>query len=153
MEFVLRAAYRCSMTAPVATTASDAPRRRGIELYYLAATPVFFLLDKFWGISVRAAFLDGLPAARYAYYGVCFGCGIWALKAPAKARLIGIAESSANIICLIFSVMLTYYDTVDKVANGDLTGSPFGPQYALNLVFAASTLAFSYFRSGAGARA
>ena len=55
---------------------------------------------------------------------MCFGCGIWALKAPAKARLIGIAESSANIISLIFSVMLTYYDTVDKVANGDLTSSP-----------------------------
>jgi hypothetical protein len=128
-----------------------APRRRGIELYYLAATPVFFLLDTVWGISVRAAFLDGWPAARYAYYGVCFGCGILAAKVPAKARLIGMAESSANIICLIFSVMVTYYDTVDKVANGDLSGSPFGPQYAMNLVFAAGMLALSYFRSGAPA--
>lgn len=130
-------------------TTDAAPRRRGIELYYLAATPVFFLLDKVWGVSVRAAFLDGWPAARYAYYGVCFGCGVWALKAPAKARLIGITESSANIICLIFSVMLTYYQTIDKVANGDLTGSAFGPQYAVNLAFAGAALAFSYFKAGA----
>ena len=136
-----------------ATLAPAARRRRGIELYYLAATPVFFLLDRIWGISVRAAFLDGWPLARYAYYGVCFGCGVWAMRQPARARMIGITESAANIVLLIFSVMLTYYATVDRVANGDLTGSPFGPRYVMNLVLAGTVLSASYLRRGASAAA
>ena len=124
----------------------SADRRRGIELYYVAATPIFFLLDKFGGISVRAAFLDGWPAARYGYYGVCFGCGLLAMKMPTRARAIAMGESMANIVLLIFSVMLTYFATIDKVANGDVTGSPMNAQYAMNLVFAAGMLSLSYMR-------
>ena len=127
-----------------ATQPAAAPARAA-KLYYLLGTPLFFVLDRFWGISIRAAFLDGWPAARYGYYGVCFACGVCAVKMPAKARLIGLSESMANIVLLIFSVMITYYQTIDRVANGDLTSSPFGPQYAANLAIAGSALAFSYF--------
>ena len=126
---------------------SSAPRDRGVDLYYLAATPIFFILDVGWGISVRAAFLDGWPAARYGYYGVCFACGLAAWRAPARARLIAMAESSANIILLIFSVMLGYYATLDRVAAGDVPADSLGPQRAANLAIAAAALMIAYFRS------
>jgi hypothetical protein len=131
------------MTAP----APAARTVRGVDLYYLVGTPVFALLDHFAGISVRAAFLDGWPAARYAYYGVCFGCGLAAWRAPNKARFIAMAESTVNIVLLIFSIMLGYYATIDRVANDLPTDDLLGPQRAANLVIAAGALMFSYFRS------
>jgi len=131
------------MTAP-------APASRGIRpvgLYYLVGTPVFAALDHFWGISVRAAFLDGWPAARYGYYGVCFACGIAAWRVPARAQLIAMAESSANIVLLIFSVMLWYYAMIDRVAADQPVGDAFGPQRAANLAIAGAALAVAYLRS------
>jgi len=126
---------------------------RGERLYYLIGTPVFLVLDLFFGISVRAAFLDGWPAARYGYYGVCFACGLAAWRMPARARVIAITESSANMILLIFSVMLGYYAAVDQVAAGEAPGDLFGPERAANLAIAAGTLIFAYFRSQRPARA
>jgi hypothetical protein len=131
------------MTAPAPAARSV----RGVDLYYLVGTPVFALLDHFGGISVRAAFLDGWPAARYAYYGVCFGCGLAAWRAPSKARFIAMGESMVNIVLLIFSIMLGYYATIDRVANDLPTDDLLGPQRAANLVIAAGALMFSYFRS------
>jgi hypothetical protein len=127
--------------------AGPAPAARPVDLYYLVGTPVFALLDYFLGISVRAAFLDGWPAARYAYYGVCFGCGLAAWRAPTKARFIAMAESTVNIVLLIFSIMLGYYATIDRVANDLPTDGLIGPQRAANLAIAAAALMFSYFRS------
>jgi hypothetical protein len=120
---------------------------RALEFYYLIATPAFALADRFWGISVRAAFLDGWPAARYGYYAVCFGCGLWAWRAPRMARSIAIGESSVNIVLLIFSTMLGYYDVIDKVAADQPVGDFFGPQRAANLAIAAVALMVGYFRS------
>lgn len=128
-------------------SAPASPSVRGVDLYYLVGTPVFALLDYFAGISVRAAFLDGWPAARYAYYGVCFGCGLAAWRAPAKARFIAMAESSVNIVLLIFSIMLGYYAMIDRVANDLPPDAMLGKQRVANLAIAATALMFSYFRS------
>jgi hypothetical protein len=138
--FVDRAAR---VTAP----APAARGLRGVDLYYLVGTPVFAALDHFAGISVRAAFLDGWPAARYGYYGICFGCGLAGWRLPARARGIALTESTANIVLLIFSVMLGYYATIDQVANEQIVTITHGPSYAINLVLATGALMFSYFRS------
>lgn len=53
------------------------PRRLSIRpllAYYLGGTPLFFVLDTAWDLSIRASFLDGL-AARIAYYAFCLLCG------------------------------------------------------------------------------
>jgi hypothetical protein len=131
------------VTAPAPASRS----LRGVDLYYLVGTPVFAALDHFAGISVRAAFLDGWPAARYGYYGVCFACGLAAWRMPAKARFIAIVESSANIVLLIFSVMLGYYAMIDRVANDLPAGDLLAPQRAANLAIAGGALMFAYFRS------
>jgi hypothetical protein len=131
------------MTGPAARAA---PARR-IDLYYLVGTPLFAAADYFFGISVRAAFFAGWPAARYAYYGVCFGCGIWAWRKPAMTRIIALTESQVNIALLIFSIMMNYYGVIDRVAADQPVGSAFGPNYAVNLAFSAGMLMFAYFRS------
>jgi hypothetical protein len=56
-------------------------------------------------------------------------------------------ESMVNIVLLIFSIMLGYYATIDRVANDLPTDDLLGPQRAANLVIAAGALMFSYFRS------
>jgi hypothetical protein len=42
--------------------------------WYYGATVFFLLLDYVFGLNVRLAFLDALPAAKLAYYGICFFC-------------------------------------------------------------------------------
>ncbi len=123
------------------------PPGRGLQLYYLAATPAFFVADRFFGLSVRAAFLDGWPAARYGYYLVCFACGLWAWRAPALTGIIAKTESSANIILLVFSVMLHYYAVIDRVAADAPLDGTFGPAYAANLAFASVVFMLARFRS------
>ena len=72
--------------------------------WYYAATVVFLILDYTAGINVRIAFLEGLPAARIGYYGVCFACLGLILLRPAWATLIGTFESLVTLIALIFSM-------------------------------------------------
>ena len=131
------------MTAPAPATR----KLQGVDLYYLVGTPLFAALDHFAGISVRAAFLNGWPAARYGYYGICFGCGLAAWRMPSRARGIAVTESTANIVLLIFSIMLGYYGMIDQVANEQSITIIRGPGDAINLVLATGALMFSYFRS------
>ena len=74
--------------------------------WYYAATLVFLLLDYVGGVNVRVAFLDTLPTARMAYYGiclVCFGLMVWR---PAWTTLIGTFESLVTMIALIFGMAI-----------------------------------------------
>lgn len=83
------------------------PRRLGIRpilAYYLGGTPLFFVLDAAWDLSVRASFLDHLPA-RLAYYGFCLACGGLAWKFPRRASWIGLGESAVTIVLLVVSFM------------------------------------------------
>jgi len=72
--------------------------------WYYAATAVFLALDYGLGINVRVAFLDNLPTARAAYYGVCFSCFALILWRPGWATLIGTVESLVTLIALILSM-------------------------------------------------
>jgi len=72
--------------------------------WYYAATVVFLVLDYAFGINVRIAFLDSMPAARLGYYGVCFVCLGLILLRPAWAILIGTFESLVTLIALILSM-------------------------------------------------
>lgn len=74
--------------------------------WYYAATLVFLLLDFFGGVNVRVAFLDTLPAARVAYYGICFACLGLMIWRPAWTTLIGTFESLVTMVALIFGMAL-----------------------------------------------
>jgi hypothetical protein len=74
--------------------------------WYYAATLVFLLLDYIGGVNVRVAFLDTLPTARMAYYGICFVCFGLMVWRPAWTTLIGTFESLVTMIALIFGMAM-----------------------------------------------
>ncbi|HSJ09977.1 MAG TPA: hypothetical protein VK928_08680, partial [Longimicrobiales bacterium] len=70
-----------------------------LPAYYLAATPVFLLLDVGLDVSVRASFLGDF-GARLAYYAFCIACGVVAWLRPARSPWIGLGESAVTITLL-----------------------------------------------------
>jgi hypothetical protein len=83
---------------------SAAPRRI-LQAYY-AATIVFLMLDYGVGLNVRVAGLEGFPQLKAGYYLVIFACFGLTLWRPAWSTAVGVVESLATIVTLIFSVAL-----------------------------------------------
>lgn len=95
-----------------------------IVVLYYAATVVFLLLDYALGINVRLAFLDALPVARAAYYGVCFACLALMAWRPAWTILIAAFESLVTLSALIVGMgvrVLTVTDQVLETGVGYVT--------------------------------
>lgn len=98
------------------------PRRvsiRPLLAYYLGGTPLFFILDAAWALSVRASFFDSL-SARLAYYGFCLVCGGLVWWFPARARWVGLGESAVSIVLLVVGFMAPIL-----TVTGALTADPF----------------------------
>jgi len=79
--------------------------RRVLQVYY-AATIVFLMLDYGAGLNVRISGLEGLPQLKAGYYVVIFACFGLMLWRPAWSTAIGVIESLATMVTLIFSVAL-----------------------------------------------
>jgi hypothetical protein len=94
---------------------------RILVLYY-AATAVFAILDFALDFNVRVAFLEALPMARAAYYGVCFSCLALMLWRPAWTVLISAFESLVTLSALIISLGIRVLLVADHVLE---TGSGF----------------------------
>jgi hypothetical protein len=101
-------------------------------VYYLA-TPVFALCDWIFHWNVRVAALDGRPALKNTYYAVCTAAGVLTYWKPSLSRVVGLAESSVNILLLILSFMLPYYALIGNF-TGDQTYAPFTPTRVLNFL-------------------
>ena len=76
--------------------------------YYYLATPLFLILDVFFGISIRIPFLDNWPLLKYLYYMLVFVFGILMMRAPQLIRKIAVTESGFNIALLIIGFMWPY---------------------------------------------
>lgn len=91
---------------------------RPLTLYY-AATALFLLLDYVFGLNVRVAFLETLPAARAGYYLLCFICLALMLWRPAWAVFIGAFESLIVVVALTFGMaMRVMVPTVQMIESG-----------------------------------
>lgn len=86
-----------------------------ILVAYYAATALFLLLDFALGFNVRLAFLEALPVARAAYYGVCFTCLGLMLWRPAWTVLISAFESLVTLSALIISMGMRTLLATDRV--------------------------------------
>ena len=75
-------------------------------LSYYAATVLFLILDFAFGLNVRIAFLESLPAARFGYYGVCFACLALMIWRPSWTVIISTFETLVTLIALIFSMAM-----------------------------------------------
>ncbi|HSN51284.1 MAG TPA: hypothetical protein VLS87_02050 [Woeseiaceae bacterium] len=87
------------------SAATNATPRRVLQTYY-AATIVFLMLDYGMGLNVRTAGLEGLPNLKAGYYLVIFACLGLTLWRPAWSTAVGVVESLATLVTLIFSVAL-----------------------------------------------
>lgn len=93
-----------------------------IFVAYYAATAVFLLLDFALGFNIRLAFLESLPAAKAAYYGVCFTCLGLMLWRPSWSVLISAFESLVTLSALIINMGMRALLVTDRVLE---TGAGF----------------------------
>ena len=95
-------------------TPNDADSSRILVLYY-AATALFVVLDFAFGFNIRLAFLESLPMARIAYYGVCFTCLALMLWRPAWTVLISAFESLVTLSALIIGMGMRTLLVTDRM--------------------------------------
>ena len=73
------------------------------------------VLDFALGFNIRLAFLDSLPLARIAYYGVCFSCLALMLWRPAWTVLISAFESLVTLSALIIGMGMRILLVTDRM--------------------------------------
>jgi len=95
---------------------------RNILTIYYAATAIFISLDYGFGINVRAAFLENAPGLRVGFYLVLFACFALMIWRPQWATIIGVVESLATLIALIFNMALRSMVVTDAMLE---TGAGF----------------------------
>ena len=126
------------------------PRHLGIRpilAYYLGGTPLFFVLDAAWDLSVRASFLDELPV-RLAYYGFLLACGGLAWKFPRRASWIGLGESAVTLVLLVVGFMTPILTMGAEVAADPFApiGAPVTPEGIVNFAIAGGVAWWSFER-------
>lgn len=110
--------------------------------WYYAATIVFLLLDFFGGVNVRVAFLDSLPTARIAYYGICFACLGLMIWRPAWTTLIGTFESLVTMIALIFGMAVRVMVPNDAIVEKNI--AIVTSEQLINFIIAGSIAYFAW---------
>ena len=117
--------------------------RRVLQLYY-AATIVFLMLDYGAGLNVRIAGLEGLPQLKAGYYLVMFACLGLTLLRPAWSTAVGVVESLATLVTLIFSVALrSLFPTAQMLETG---AGPLGVPEMVNFVIVGSIAWYAWQR-------
>lgn len=104
--------------------------------WYYAGTVLFLLMDYGFGVNIRLAFLESVPNARLAYYGICFACFALMLWRPAWTTLIGTFESLVTLIALIVAMAARVMVPSDAIFEG--TGQFVTIQEIINFVISGS---------------
>ncbi len=116
------------------------------RLYYII-TPLFILLDYFWGINIRVAILDSEPLYKGLYYGLCVLCGVVVFVLPQSARVVTLFESSIIFIMTVTGLFVPYARAIsqmDDILNSDImTAGIIEPPHIVNLVLAAGVSLFT----------
>lgn len=125
------------------SAAPNTAPRRVLQAYY-AATIVFLLLDYGAGLNVRIAGLESFPQLKAGYYLVIFACFVLTLWRPAWSTAVGVIESLATLVTLIFSVALR-----SMLLTGEMSET--GPGFAsvaelLNFLIAGSIAWYAWQR-------
>lgn len=85
------------------TDVSSLTSAKLLRLYY-AGTLIFIILDYFFGINVRLAFLEAWPGIRALYYFLCFFCLGLMFWRPDWSLWIGTIESALALSLLIVTM-------------------------------------------------
>jgi len=96
--------------------------RNSIARWYFYITPLFILLDYFWGVNVRVSALDSVPLYKNLYYGFCILCGICMYIIPRYSAVVALFESSINFMMIVLGIFLPYVQNilyVDDILSAD----------------------------------
>ena len=126
-----------------------------VAIYYWL-TPAFWALDVFFGANLRTAAFEGSPVWKAIYYLFCLGCGAAMWLKPSWTRIVGLAESSVNILALILGFFVPYFRLIDQLAAGTsaVDARPFTVEKAVSLLLSGvvCALAFQMYASTSRAR-
>jgi hypothetical protein len=115
-----------------------------ILAWYYGATVLFLILDYVFDFNVRLAFLDALPAAKLAYYGICFVCFGLMLWRPGWTILIGTFESLVTLVALIFAMAVRVMVPNDAIVGENAVFVTI--QEVINFVIAGSAAYLAWMR-------
>jgi len=86
---------------------------------YYAATLLFVIADIVFGINIRLAFLETVPAWRAAYYVLCIALYAVMVWRPSAERIFAFVESTFTVSALILSMaMRTLVVPLDMIEQG-----------------------------------
>lgn len=91
--------------------------------FYYYVTPLFILLDYFFGVNVRAAILDTMPLYKNIYYGFCIMCGVGVFVFPRLTPVVTLFDSTASILGIVLTVYLPYIrfiNQTDDILSADM---------------------------------
>jgi hypothetical protein len=98
--------------------------RNSVARFYFYITPLFIVLDYIFGLNVRAAALESMPAYKNLYYAFCLLCGIFMFIIPGYSAVVALFESSINILLLVLYAFLPYIRTLTALID-DVLGADF----------------------------
>jgi len=128
----------------------DIDYRSSLARWYFYITPLFIILDYFWGLNVRVAALDSEPTYKNLYYGFCVLCGVCMFIVPRYSAVVALFESIVNSMLLVLSIYLPYIRTVTSLAD-DVLSTDFKvleellrPESMANLIIVASCITLTF---------
>ncbi len=96
--------------------------RNSIARWYFYITPLFILVDYFWGVSVRVSALDSWPVYKNVYYGFCVLCGVSMYVVPQYTAVVALFESIINFTMIMLCLFVPYVQNilfVDDILDAD----------------------------------
>ncbi len=115
---------------------------------YYYATPVFMAVDAIFGVSLRAAALDGHPIIKWLYYGFCLLCAFFMWRGVRASGLISLGESMVNIVMIFVSFLYPYYHLVGTYEVGMEMVNPFTIQHITNFILVGGAALLSFYQTG-----
>jgi hypothetical protein len=122
-------------------------RYRLLQLYY-CGTPIFLLLDLLFGANIRVTALEYYPVLKYGYYLLCLGCGILTWIVPPLSAVVGLIESSVNILLLILGVLGPYFQLFEQLMSQQTVESVgMTPTLLMNFAISGTIWTISFYRN------
>lgn len=120
--------------------------RLAVLRFYYWSTPLFFLADAVWGVSIRASFLPR-PDLRIVYYCFCLACALLCHRKPEMTPFIGMSESAVSLLLLALGVMLPIWGAADAVVSGGDVPAIMTPAKLFNILLSGSILVLAFHRN------
>lgn len=95
-------------------------QEKEIISFFYFLTPLFVILDYFFGLNIRIAGLEHFGFYKYFYYLFCIICAVIIHKFKGYSLIVGFIESSINLLILFIGFLLPYYSYASLIEEGNV---------------------------------